>query len=390
MPRETRNHGRGEDRAPAPWPRGLLVEAPPSPKPWRGRTWSSDSWRTTHTSSLTAEDSSSQESVDWNGIGGGLVGDSSLLQYATMRRDLASFGNHSNYSVIGSGSTLESGGVTAMSNGESGGGHVVETTQSDADNRHAGKGAGMPRDAGGKIVMEGSSERDAMDGGNGAAATTMSEGGYTGRPVVGVGLQHEQQQQLQQQRDLPPLAPIPRAGAFREQRRAYGSGGRKAEVRTVAFAPCPVELVPPRVRAPVLAADRAMDGDVSSQKHSPSHAADCEGGRVFGAARDPEEQGRYRGVTGNAERGHEEDDVVRRMGDSVIRNDEGHDAVDVGHIVVEGVTAVKAVLPRESEKDFGPTVSGDVGVTKVRIISCPVKVTSPKFVVRQWRSSFFP
>eukprot|EP00904_Undaria_pinnatifida_P008942 jgi/Undpi1/5178/HiC_scaffold_19.g08529.m1 len=73
---------RNTDAQATPWPRGLLVEAPPAPKPWRGRTWSNDNitWRTrtsfTYNSNLSTDESSSVESIaDWSGGGGGGVGE---------------------------------------------------------------------------------------------------------------------------------------------------------------------------------------------------------------------------------------------------------------------------------------------------------------------------
>ena len=69
------------------------------------------------------------------------------------------------------------------------------------------------------------------------------EGGGGDNCRVGAGMGGGETAALSR-RELPPLAPIPRAGAFRQQPRQVQSGGRNVDERVVAFAPTPTQATP--------------------------------------------------------------------------------------------------------------------------------------------------
>lgn len=258
-----RRYGGG---GPQPWPTGLLVDAPPSPKPWRGRTLSQDnmSWRTVSTSNLSVSDEmSSQESsvADWPGgdsedgetsVGSGNDGsavgaaaDATAAQQGPCTAANANLGNRrQGDGGDGSSSTGGGGGAAAVRNSGSGGTLAARAggNRSGEAGFHGGDRTERRHDGDGDSSFVGTG------GGAGARAT---RGEATHRPPL-VPFSPI---------PLVPLAPIPRLRAFPAHRwvhGAYGSGvdgdigggggggGRKVPVRTVAFAAPPAQALPPR------------------------------------------------------------------------------------------------------------------------------------------------
>lgn len=212
--------GRGYYGEPQPWPTGFLVEAPPSPKPWRGEdrvllashrhhyphhdgsssSSGSISWRTGRSNSngtlSSADDTSSQESsvADWQaadsedgesgveGGGGGIAGAGSGARASqASRRAGAGEGGTEGRAVPGNGG---SGGNNAPAGaGADAGRHGSSSNHRRKDAGHAGAGEAAPRE------------------------------------------------------HLPPLAPVPRLGAYPAQHLGHGTaggnGGGKVGLRTV-------------------------------------------------------------------------------------------------------------------------------------------------------------
>ena len=293
---------RNTDAQATPWPRGLLVEAPPAPKPWRGRTWSNDNitWRTrtsfTYNSNLSTDESSSVESIaDWSGGGGGGVGegggDAGGRGIGKVRGcgdgvagggggggegvkscggggggesvgcglKFGVAGGASNNGTTGEKSSspscaIASAGESALLNGRSGGKNVRDggcsgdaanlcnaTGSSSCDRGVPDEGSRMQR----REAVINCCGRDAS--GSGRVGVADGDGDSTGvlegRGTVNV-LRH----------DLPPLAPVPRTGAFRQQHRRAQSA---VDTRTVAPAP-------PQATLDTSAKDGAGAGKTSS------------------------------------------------------------------------------------------------------------------------------
>lgn len=280
MPRD--GNGKNDGQA-TPWPRGLLVEAPPAPKPWRGRTWSNDtiSWRTTFTysSNLSVDDSSSIEStVDWPvggaaaaagaaaggaGAGGGRGGGDdqvggdgrgagSGVRFGVAGADGIANGNgnaDANANAINtvekSSSAVISGGGAASSNGASGGRSVGDGGCNSSNSGNSNSGAARVQSGGrGEGIQDDGSRTQRRDGVNsrsGGGGGVVGSGGDN----WGAGARGGEAAAVVR-RVLPPLAPVPWAGAFQQQHRQAQSSGRNVvDFRAVAFTPTPPQASTP-------------------------------------------------------------------------------------------------------------------------------------------------
>ncbi|CAM9373177.1 unnamed protein product [Ascophyllum nodosum] len=201
----------------APWPQGLLLEAPPSPKPWRGRSWSDDICQTSMTTSLMGEEWSSQESLaSLHSAGSDRLYDTIYMRMgirAGMGMDLSALDGTESEGIRGASrknvdsaaanrSRLRSdragsGGGRALGNSESGGMHVGAAGY---DGKMGWRNTGI-----GRI----STRPDA----------SRPESAGTGSAVKGYIVQCNGDVE----HGLPPLAPVPRAGAFPQARRMAGA-----------------------------------------------------------------------------------------------------------------------------------------------------------------------
>lgn len=204
------------------------MEAPPSPKPWRGRTWSIESWRTSYTSNLTADGPSSQDSPVslWHGSGeSGVGGGEPEVDRRCQTHGVNGLGGEG------------AGGGRAVGNGISGGSSagVRETggvernfgaKDKDKNTKHSTTGGSRLLHACGDVgVEEGIGNgcygftayyRDHVNSANSNNAPTIHIGRGNGNPGGN------------NRRVTPPRVPPP--GAFPRQRSSYG---RKIEVRTI-------------------------------------------------------------------------------------------------------------------------------------------------------------
>lgn len=395
------------------------MEAPPSPKPWRGRKWASDSSRTHFTDSIAADESSSQESATdyWNGASNGRFGDgigAGTGARLGIRRAGGAMGEtvyrtRSDVARMGAGGG-GAGGGRAAGNGDSGGVHAGDLRHGKMDGGGGGGGlkginGRIHRDDNGGFV--GGGVGGAIDAAVNAAATAGNSG-----VRVGGGFEC----------DVPTLAPVPRVGAFLHPCRLTGSGcGRKVEVRTVAFAPDPVQ------------ATRSPTSAVTASLSPPSPAAkgergerEANGGAEGGAP--PLTAGGHHVLTDGAGfavgrqeasvegkqwqrgEGHPESAGVR-AGD--VSSGAKPAGVATGHkgVVVEDSVPVAApekktgrdVKTGDGARGKGSLGSGsgdrcgaaswvDVDAEAVgRMISCaPVRTHPTRAAVRQWRHMFLP
>lgn len=217
---------------PTPWPQGLLVEAPPSPKPWRGRTWSLDSsWRTSlTTTTLTGEDSSSQESLaDWQSLGDGRLSDGTGVVMGP------SMG-------IGVGALNETGivGVRGVST------EIEDTASASSSGRRTnGTGSG-----GGRVFMNSDRDGSRVDKIGYSGCRKGRRDTYVGLTTTGPDINYPEAAKPGSPakvdaglgRGWPPLAPAPRVAAFPQPRRGFSGGGgnsRHVGMRTSPFAGLP-------------------------------------------------------------------------------------------------------------------------------------------------------
>ena len=257
----------------APWPQGLLLEAPPSPKPWRGRSWSDDICQTSMTTNLMGEEWSSQESLaSLHSAGSDRLYDTIYMRMgirAGMGMDLSALDGTESEGIRGASrknvdsaaanrSRLRSdragsGGGRALGNSESGGMHVGAAGY---DGKMGWRNTGI-----GRI----STRPDA----------SRPESAGTGSAVKGYIVQCNGDVE----HGLPPLAPVPRAGAFPQARRMAGgvAGSRKNEVCAVALTGLPADNAPLKVRAG--AATRAPI-EPCAEKASPSESIETWTGGV--------------------------------------------------------------------------------------------------------------
>lgn len=205
------------------------MDPPPAPKPWRGLTWTNESWRT---AVISTDDSSSQESVaDWHGGVCAVHGDGNSVGTGDrVGRGTGDGSNAFSRAVNGGspgviGGAVGSGGAVGAGGGVRGGGTVAVG----ADDC-AGEGKGeVPRDNG-RINGDGS-----YFGRADANVLNAVPVDVTGRGASGdAGRVDSNNNGGGVGRDLPPLAPVPKARAFPQRRRVHGD--RRVEVRTVPFA----------------------------------------------------------------------------------------------------------------------------------------------------------
>lgn len=389
-----------------------MVEPPPSPKPWRGRTWSNDSWRTSLTANLTADESSQESVSDWHGIGAGFGGTAGV----TAAADDTVNGNV----VVGGGGGYGSGGGRASGNGGSGGGSAADVVlaggkegcTADGGRGRTGEGSKHARSChemahNGDIRGEDAADRVASS--NGALGTNNAVA--NGSALAGGGLAGKGNDTVMRGcRASPPSVSGP-GGAFGPQHRRGHGGRKRVEARTVAFSTFPPEMFSPadvdrhgvaekksqpegRQQPPFGEKDEAWvtqrrvaaegvaqggvglprgggDGDGRDQAaNEATEAATAAGGRGTLVASSGE--GQWDAV------GHVDD------GNRTAGGEDGGGARDVAATVVggENKTAIdaKVKVGREGAKVDGPM-----------LVSCaPVRASSTRLAVRQWRHLFLP
>eukprot|EP00903_Cladosiphon_okamuranus_P016350 g15078.t1 len=410
----SRGHGGG---GPKPWPTGLLVDAPPSPKPWRGRTLSQEnmSWRTASTGNLSVtDDSSSQESsvADWHGAdsedgetsvgsGNGSAGDTapaaapapavlpSQQQQQQLEPPRNNNDNVGNPRCNGDGN----GGGAVSWNGGSGGRVVLpreggNRNNGEAVHHHHGRGQMDHRlGEGDRVNGNGNGKGNGDRGGRGFVAM--------GQPAAAVAGATRGEATTRRPPLVPlvpipvvPLAPIPRLQAFPAPRRVHGTfgpgadgdgdgggggsgngggsggrgsgGGRRVPVRTVAFASPPAQASPPP-RPPGFG--RGGQGPLCGPKVETRGAGDVDDGRRVVPPR----------VRPSAE------------GESLASGEESETSTTGVGVEGHGTAAAKTSSGGSIAGGGGGSTCG--GGTPARRSSSAV---STKVAVRQWRRLFLP
>ncbi|CAM9831982.1 unnamed protein product [Ectocarpus sp. 12 AP-2014] len=245
---------------PLSWPTGLLLDAPPEPKPWRRTAimsqrqqrdlgWISavlpGSSTGTFGAGAAGDDTSSQESsvADWQtvdsedgetsvGSGSGVGGVGAARGGGGGAAAVAAASFNNNHHLVGrrpdSFAARETGGsgggAAAAACGGSGGSNAPGVTDKQHDPDDPGCAAAATGIGGGSLLAPSRQHSSRTDG--------RSAGG--GQETTGGAVCPRER--------LPPLAPIPRVGAFPAQHRVHGTegllrgsgGDRKAEVRAAA------------------------------------------------------------------------------------------------------------------------------------------------------------
>lgn len=367
-----------------------MVEPPPSPKPWRGRTWSNDSWRTSLTANLTPDESSQESASDCRGISAGFEG--------TMRVTAGNDDTVNSKVVVESGG-YGSGGGRALGNGGSGGGNAADIIRADGRDESPADGRGKLGEGSehANNFQEPARKGDIRGDGNSGVARSRVDGtvGTNSAVLAGGGLNGKRNDTTRGCLASPPSVPVP-GGAFAPQHRR-GYGGRKVEVRTVAFS-----TIPPQMFSPAEVHSEDFAGEETSLVGHPSPVV----GKGKDSVRQREVAAGCVGQGGLASRGgdgDERDQGVKekteaantgRWGTFSATSAEGQNIV--GH--VGGAHGVAGVAGGEKAGVDAKVVRGGCGVgcegaraTGPMLVSCaPVRANSTRLAVRQWRHMFLP
>lgn len=292
-----------------------------------------------------------------------------------------------------------SGGGRALGNGGSGGGNAADVIlacgkdESPADGRgKLGEGSEHAN-----VFQEQVRNGDIRGDGNSGVARTRVDGtvGTNSAVFAGGGLNGKGNDTIRGCLASPPSMPVP-GGAFAPQHRR-GYGGRKVEVRTVAFS-----TIPPRMFSPAEVHSEDVAGEETSLGGHPSPVV----GKGKDLVRQREVAAGCVGQGGVAPRGGDDDERYQRVKEkteaantggratSCATSAEGHDIVGY----VDGAQGAARVAGGEKAGVDAKVVRGGCGVgcegakaTGPRLVSCaPVRANSTRLAVRQWRHMFLP
>ncbi|CAB1115867.1 unnamed protein product [Ectocarpus sp. CCAP 1310/34] len=423
---------------PLSWPTGLLLDAPPEPKPWRRTAimsrrqqrdlgWTSAvlSGNSTGTfgASAAGDDTSSQESsvADWqtvdsedgetsvgSGSGVGGVGAARGGGGGASAVAVAGFDNYNNhltgrrpdsFASRETGGGGGGGGAAAAACSGSGGSNAPGVSRKQHDPDDAGCAAAATGIGGASLLAPSRQHTSRTDG--------RSAGGVQ-ETTGGAACPRER---------LPPLAPIPRVGAFPAQHRVHGTegllrgsgGSRKAEVRAAAttttivhpyaqaFRPSrpstveegpmvPAPAAPPAARAEAKAGCVAADSTTSvSEMCRREEASNATPADAIGGACPSRPAG-------------EEGSEVSKEGSTTLQEDAagGEDPVIASNeekttpaAVIGGGTrcgAAAAAGAGAAEAESSSNILGRRGLAPC----ASATVVSSKVTVRQWRRLFLP
>lgn len=288
-----------------------------------------------------------------------------------------------------------SGGGRASGNGGSGGGNAADTILAGRREESPEDCRGKPEEGSklAKPIQEPVRTGDVRDDGNGSVAGTRVDGtvGMDRVVLAGGGMDGTGNETIRGCLVSPPSVPAP-GGAFVPQHRR-GYGGRKVEVRTVAFSTIPPEMFSPsQVHSDGVAAEDTSLGGYPLPATGKDKASvrqrevGQEGVALRGVGGDERDQGTTE-KTGAANTGGKRIFAATPA--------EGQDS-SVG--LVDGAQGAAGVVGGEKAGVDAKVVRGGRGVgcegTKATgpvLVSCaPVRANSTRLAVRQWRHMFLP
>lgn len=408
------------------WPTGLMVEAPPSPKPWRGRTWSCESWRTSYTANLTADggESASQDSPigHWHGSGDVLVeeeeyvtadgleefkGNSPVHARVASRVsfDTQESIKYDDHAVRGreEGGKVGAGGGRVAHNGASGGRNVgVGGNNASRDNTGGRCSAAVFDDVrrgrycGGGAAGDGLEnvvEFDqfcANDGGTGGGhgfTISNNRDDIAGQNFHGAGISDANHVESGNPRRVTPSR-MPAASACPQQRGAFGSGlgagRRRVEVRTL-------DVSVMRQPVPVAPETRSMggNGNSSRDRRNLDDGVAVQGGEKARMGNDNAETVALSVQAGVVA-------VARRVGNSEATKSTPSDRKNVGRSTVlkEKKTQSNRHMEKAQQQVGNTTAMRAVGGVEksppTQRLMCPAKRAArpTRETVRQWRHLF--